>query len=181
MAPTPTPSPPWDLSPKGRTQWSLGQKPEKSGSHVSCSPYPQEKPPPQGWLLPGSGPLFLPVPKEQDAVQRGPLGGQPASLLTSVLPLTGPTTLNLSLFIYKTRLSRGHQVKVCSPKASSGCGTDHVLSEHRPLPSLPPSPAPPDDAPGSRTTEPEGQAWASSATSRKKGQRSRALSQGSGS
>lgn len=91
-APTPAPSLPWDLSLKGQDTGGPGPEAKQSCRKVR---FPSVLPSHfQGWLLLGLGPTFLPAPKEQDAV--------PASILTRVLLLTEPTTLNLN-FLPATR------------------------------------------------------------------------------
>ena len=152
-----------------------GQKPGKAVDPLQRSwvpthpPHPQEKSHPQGWLLPGPGPTFLPASTEQDAAQGGWLGATQASILILVPPLTGPTAPNLNFFICVTRLGHEDKVKLCLQNASSGCGTDHVLGEHAPPPSLSAAPAPP-DAQAPAALRLRGRLGPSSASSTKKGE-----------
>lgn len=133
------PSPPWEPQPERAGHW-WSQARNRSQFPLGLPSPPQGKSHHQQWQLLGWVPPSS-LPSRADAVQRGQLWATQASVLTLVLPLTGPTTPNLNL---------GHEdkVKLCSRNASSGGGTDHVLGACRPLPSLSPSPTPP--APGSR-------------------------------
>lgn len=99
---------------------------------------------------------------------RGQLGATLASVLISVLPLIGPTTPNLNFLTCETGLGHEDKEKFWSQSASSGCGPHHGLIVCRSLPSLSPSPAPPDAA-GSLLLRSMGRLSFSSATSREKG------------